>query len=138
MTVKQEKPYYCGPASLHIVQKELGLRPMTQRQWAYVAGTTQKHGTSAKALKRCLSYFASVVTFRGKFEGKIHELFPNGDEVTIVYDAQRDHWFVAVRYGDLVQVLDPEKGTDECWFWDVFRVQYLSSSKDSYVLVAGR
>lgn len=110
---KQEKPYYCGPASLQLVQHLLGRSKtcFTQSEWAYLAGT-KASGTSVVGMKRCINKIARGFRI-------VHRSLSLSAWGAIVYDPDRDHWVVVKTwvYGmtpvecAMYAVYDPEDGS---------------------------
>lgn len=146
MPFKQEKPYYCGPASLVVLETDLHGPPHhSQDEWAVVAGTTTK-GTSCAGLKR------AIKTMGVNFEVVRKTLLP-WKGTAIVYDKRRDHWMVASvvrspdgaiipgRYNEKlykVYVADPEDGLVTLYYWFEFQPKFMNSVRDSYALVVSR
>lgn len=136
MKFKQEKPYYCGPASLQTVQVLLGIsKPFTQDQWALIAGTTVK-GTSANGLKRALRGLSNDV-----FGTKRWTDTSPGD-TCVLYDSKRDHWMAGQITGQVgnhlgwsVAVYDPENGKIDHLFITDFEDKYLKKPSDLYLIV---
>lgn len=137
MSYQQENPYYCGPASLHVLEIELGLSPPhSQDEWAVFAGTIGqgkagvKSGTSIAGLKRCIKMMGR------KFEVVKKTLTP-WTGPAIVYDASRDHWMTVTVIGINrgVWIMDPETGLTSWSHWIEFQEKYMNSSRNSYALV---
>lgn len=126
---KQEKSYYCGPASLHILQTLLGYnKVLSQDEWAVLAKTTSK-GTGIPGLKRCIMLMASGFDIIRK------TISIPKDRFAIIYDHTRDHWMVVEFDSDVVYLYDPEYDMADCLTWKVFQSKYLNSQKNSYGLV---
>lgn len=145
MSFKQEKPYYCGPASLAVLESDLLPQPShSQDEWAAHAGTTSK-GTSCAGLKRAIKMMGA------EFEVVRKTLLP-WKGTAIVYDKARDHWMVASvvknsdaaltgRYNEKVYkvyVADPEDGLVHVYYWFEFQPKFMNSVRDSYALVVSK
>jgi ABC-type bacteriocin/lantibiotic exporter with double-glycine peptidase domain len=128
MSFRQERPYFCGPASLTLLQQEMGTGPQfSQHEWAKLAGCTRRRGTSVHGLKRCLQLIAPEVRVVRK---AVREF-----ALAIVYHRWWDHWVVVKVVDGVAMVMDPWFGDIETEPWDMFRRRYLNSSRDSYALV---
>lgn len=134
---KQENPYYCGPASLRVLEIELGIEPShTQDEWAVFAGTIGqgkagvKSGTSIAGLKRCIKKMGR------KFEIVKKTLTPWRGPA-IIYDSTRDHWMTVLVCGINagVWIMDPETGNTVWSHWIEFQEKYMNHSRNSYALV---
>lgn len=124
--MRQIRPWYCGPASLRIVQREIGHPLFSQHEWARLASTT-RGGTGPAGMKRGLELLGVtprvVRARRAPFK------------LAVVYDAARDHWLVARVFGRWVIVMDPANGAATPGGWSIFQRQFLSSATRSYALV---
>jgi ABC-type bacteriocin/lantibiotic exporter with double-glycine peptidase domain len=141
---KQEKPYYCGPASLRYIQRVMGVsKPFSQDQWAVLAGTTAEKGTSAAAMRRCLEGICGgVKTVKGfpymTPPGSLtYSYFPFAHlQAGIVYDSKRDHWMVASgAASNEIYLFDPETGKSSRVDVETFKSKYLKKHSDFYALV---
>ena len=141
--MKQERPYYCGPACLAILEREFMStfhRPRSQELWAEIIGTTAKKGTSCAGLKRGLRVL-----------GLEHEVVRRADYLPIgfrgiVYDQGRDHWQVfrvgvnpglASLPGEVVYLQDPEDGLTLVYGLEQFLSEFLSG-RHAYALRVAR
>lgn len=138
MSYKQENPYYCGPASLRVLETiVLPNEPQhSQDEWAAFAGTVGqgkagvKSGTSIAGLKRCIKMMGR------KYEIVRKTLTPwHGP--AIIYDASRDHWMTVTVFGVHrgVWITDPETGQTSWSHWIEFQEKYMNHSRNSYALV---
>jgi hypothetical protein len=140
---KQEKPHYCGPASLRLAQYFLGYSTlMTQDEWAYVARTNEIKGTTVHHLKRCALLMASSYGIQKEpislLEATRH-LTSYSSLPVIVYDRLRDHWMAGKMLSEsdqiVIDVHDPEDGFITRLDLSEFNQKYLSSKKHSYALI---
>lgn len=132
MKFKQETAYYCGPASLRILQTLLGVRkPFTQKQWARVAGTNPTRGTSVSAMKRCVSGLVPGIAVIKELPRTLTP-FKNP---AIVFDSIRNHWMVAQTSGNMLCIYDPETGRKKLIEPTEFAFKYLKSTNDFYAIV---
>jgi hypothetical protein len=142
---KQQKPYYCGPASLRIVQELLGFdRLMTQDEWAYIAKTRENKGTSIANLKRCVGLMGKE--WRVAKDWDTFNRFLLDFPISIVYDAQRDHWLVVKldnsfanwESGNDWWIFDPDSnGRRSTMTLADFKSHFFANKTKSYALMVG-
>jgi hypothetical protein len=139
----QERSYFCGPASLRILQSELGCaEPFSQEHWARIMGTTPQ-GTSCAGIKRGLRQLGKAFKVCTRLPEWITR-WVTTPQLVVVYDRERDHWMVAsiCTNKDLVSIpghlvvylLDPEGPDITAWGWEEFRDRFFSNKRESYGL----
>ena len=107
--IKQERPYWCGPACLQLLARHGPLKAMRCRRQAFfakLAGTTTD-GTGIPGLKRALK--AMGFGFQ-PVHGIMDPTKSWPSDMGIVYDHINDHWMVMGRFGTNVVFYDPDTG----------------------------
>jgi len=128
--IRQETPFWCGPACLKAIYEYLIPFPIkySQQVWAVRANTTQAKGTGPAGLKKAVSLFATFEVHK-----KRTVPFANGT-CGIVYDRKRDHWLAFLSLATSVQLMDPEYGNETVLNHKEFLAKYMNSKRNSYAL----